>query len=54
MEIMIERKNEVSADRARAFSRVLLRDLKTITADCEEQQKIDVYSKINTEGLKEI
>jgi hypothetical protein len=59
MEIMIERKNEVSSDRARAMARLLLRDIKTITGAYEEQQKIDqmcddVYDEEQARRLKEI
>ena len=36
------------------MARSLLRDIRTITADYEEQQKIDVFDETNTKELKEI
>jgi hypothetical protein len=59
MEIMIERKNEVSSDRSRAFARALLRDVRAIAADYEEQQKIDrmcddLYNEEQARGLSKI
>jgi polyhydroxyalkanoate synthesis regulator phasin len=59
MEIMIKRKNEISPNRARAMARSLLRDIRTITSDYEEQQKIDImcddlYNEEQARRLKEI
>jgi hypothetical protein len=59
MEIRIERKNEMSPGRARAMGRALLKDIRAITSDYEEQQKIDqmcddLYDEEQARGLKEI
>jgi hypothetical protein len=59
MEIRIERKNEVSLGRIRATGRSLLKDIRAITSDYEEQQKIDrmcddLYSEEQARGLREI
>jgi hypothetical protein len=59
MEIMIERKNDISSDRARAMARSLLHEIRTITDDYQKQLEIDrmcddLYNEEQARGLSSI